>query len=162
MMLITLMAMALAVSAFKPKAGSRTQNARSALGMASSFGVQKLGEKVIEPTTKAPPSEEEDDENLGLLGDHVGSGMDERMPALTAADITNGLDEISRIDKSFRQQSLMMTLGDTSVLGTMDKAERVQLGAQEGLLPDMFAQTVSSPQMMSGGLMDDWEFDTIA
>ena len=56
----------------------------------------------------------------------------------------------------------MMTLGDTSVLGTMDKAERVQLGAQEGLLPDMFAQTVSSPQMMSGGLMDDWEFDTIA
>ena len=117
---------------------------------------------MIEPTTKVPPLEKEDDENLGLLGDHVGSGMDERMPALTAADITNGLDEISRIDKSFRQQSLMMTLGDTSVLGTMDKAERVQLGAQEGLLPDMFAQTVSSPQMMSGGLMDDWEFDTIA
>ena len=43
MMLITVMAMACWVSAFKPKAASRTQNARSALGMASSFGVQKLG-----------------------------------------------------------------------------------------------------------------------
>ena len=105
---------------------------------------------------------EEDNENLGLLGDHVGSGMDERMPALTAAEITSGLDEISRIDKSFRQQSLMMTLGESSVLGTMDKAERVRLGAREGLLPESFEQTVSSPQMMSGGLLDDWDFDIIA
>lgn len=151
-----------ATVAFMPKSASKQQKSSGSLNMASSFGVQKLGEKVIEPATEVSPLAEEDVESLGLLGDHVGSGMDERMPALTAADITNGLDEISRIDKSFRQQSLMMTLGDTSVLGTMDKAERVQLGAQEGLLPDMFAQTVSSPQMMSGGLMDDWEFDTIA
>ena len=120
------------------------------------------GEKVIEPSTEASPLVEDDDENLGLLGDHVGSGMDERMPALTAAEITSGLDEISRIDKSFRQQSLLTSLGETSVLGTLDKAERVKLGAREGLLPECFEQTVSSPKMMSGGLVDDWDFDIIA
>ena len=115
----------------------------------------------MEPSTETTPLAEEAEDDLGLLGDHVGSGMDERVPALTAADITNGLDEISRIDKSFRQQSLMMKLGDKSVLGTMDKAERVRLGATEGILPDSFDQTVSSPSMMNGGLMDDWNFDTI-
>lgn len=133
----------------------------SKLSMASSFGVQKLGEKVMEPSTETIPLVEDDNQDLGLLGDHVGSGMDERLPVLSATDITQGLDEISNIDKSFRQQSLLMTLGENSVLGTFDKAERVRMGAGEGLLPQEFENSVTSPSMMSGGLMDDWNFDSI-
>jgi len=147
-------------SAFYVKSGS-SRAVGTKISMASSFGVQKLGEKVKEPATETIPLVEDDNKDLGLLGDHVGSGMDERVPALSAADITGGLDEISAIDKSFRQQSLLMTLGENSVLGTFDKAERVRIGASEGLLPDMFENTITAPSLLSGGLMDDWDFDTI-
>jgi hypothetical protein len=120
------------------------------------------GEKVMEPSIETTPLAEEEFQDLGFLGDHVGSGMDERMPTLTATDISSGLDEISRIDKSFRQQSLMMTLDDSSVLGTIDKAERVRLGASEGLLPAEFdTSSMSSPSMLGGGLMSDWDFNAI-
>jgi len=159
MMMTILLALVASSSAFFARTGRSSSVGK--IQMASSFGVQKLGEKVMEPSTETIPLVEDDNQDLGLLGDHVGSGMDERIPALSAADITSGLDEISAIDKSFRQQSLLMTLGETSVLGTLDKAERVRLGASEGLLPDMFENSVSSPSMMSGGLMDDWNFDSI-
>jgi len=160
MLMIILLALFASATAFFGGKG-RSHRTGSKLSMASSFGVQKLGEKVIEPSTETIPLVEDDNQDLGLLGDHVGSGMDERMPALSAADITAGLDEISNIDKSFRQQSLLMTLGDNSVLGTFDKAERVRLGASEGLLPQEFENSVTSPSMTSGGLMDDWNFDSI-
>ena len=117
---------------------------------------------MVEPSIETTPLAKEEYQDLDFLGDHVGSGMDERMPTLTATDISNGLDEISRIDRSFRQQSLMMTLDDSSVLGTIDKAERVRLGASEGLLPAEFEITsISPPSMLGGGLMSDWDLDAI-
>ena len=93
--------------------------------------------------------------------DHIGSGMDERQQTITGEDINDSLDQISRIDKNYRQQSLLMSLEETSVLGTVDKAQRVKLAASEGLLPSSFGPEthVSAPSMTAGGLMNDWDFD---
>jgi hypothetical protein len=85
--------------------------------------------------------------------------MDERQTAVTGDDINESLDQISRIDRSYRQQNLLMSLESNSVLGTHDKAQRVSMAVSEGLLPNTFAASnvIQSPSMTAGGLMDDWD-----
>jgi hypothetical protein len=115
---------------------------------------------VINPDTE---TETKTTSEVGSLfrRDHIGSGMDERQQTITGEDINDSLDQISRIDKNYRQQSLLMSLEDSSVLGTVDKAQRVKLAASEGLLPSSFGPEthVSAPSMTAGGLMNDWDFD---
>lgn len=128
--------------------------------MASSFGAQKLGEKVMEPQTEVDMQVEDEEQVLFSPG-NIGSGTDERAGDVTVEDITSGLDQINRIDKSFRQYALLMTLGDESALGLEQKSERVLMAAAEGLLPDEFSSesTVQSSAITAAGLMDDWNFE---
>jgi hypothetical protein len=145
--------------AFKPTQRSKHGTNINQLSMASSFGVQKLGEKVSDPGTEIKKKTKEK-ESVLFKRDDVGSGMDERKKMVTADDITAGLDQMSRLDKFYRQQSLLMSLEEKSVLGTMDKLKRVQLGASEGLLPSSFEapSSVQGPSVQAGDLLDDWEF----
>jgi len=136
-----------------------TRTVATKLTMTNTFGVQKLGEKIIgAPTVTQVP----EIEAPGIFRrSSTGSGRDERF---SAEDLSQEL-ETSRnmmvgIDKSFRQQSLMMTLSSDSILGFVDKAERVRIATTEGLLPmSMNTDMVASSALESGGLFKDWEFD---
>lgn len=129
------------------------------LHMTNTFGVQKLGEKIIgAPTVTVAP--ESDAPGIFRRGS-VGSGRDERFSTddlvqeLEASQVT-----MIGIDKSFRQQTLLMTLSPDSILGFVDKAERVRLAANEGLLPMSFTtDNVATSSLSSGGLYKDWDFD---
>ena len=131
--------------------------------MTNAFGTQKLGEKLTEaPTTGLMP---EVDAPFVLGRGSVGSGRDERFgPERAALMMERFTDEESlsliNVDKSLRQQSLLMTLDASSVLGPMDKAVRVRLAAAEGLLPHaLHGEALRCTQIKSGGLFKDWEFD---
>ena len=69
-------------------------------------------------------------------------------------------DAISKIDKSFRQQTLLMGL-KSSEWSQLEKARRIEMAASlENLLPSRMEQSVvQSVNVHSGGLMNDWQFD---
>lgn len=155
------LALLLALAAgFRHTVGMRTHRNTHVLHMTSSFGVQKLGEKVIGTPVVTAPSEVE---APGLFRrGSVGSGLDERFSAVDKdLEREQSIDMLVSIDKSFRQQSLLMSLSENSVLGFADKAERVRLAAQEGLLPTSMAagSMMSATQLQSGGLFQDWDFE---
>jgi len=147
-----------ATTAFQNAFG-RTNGRIGTLHMTNTFGVQKLGEKIIgAPTVTVAP----ETEAPGIFRrGSVGSGRDERF---SSDDLTQELEgsqvTMIGIDKSFRQQTLLMTLSPESILGFVDKAERVRLAANEGLLPMSFStDNVATSSLSSGGLFNDWDFD---
>ena len=148
----------LAVSqAFVPAA----RGYRSGTALSAAFGVQKLGEKIIGTPTITTPVETE---APGVLKrSAVGSGRDERFSSSDLElELATSRTQLVNIDKSFRQQALLMTLAPDSILGFVDKAERVRLATTEGLLPmSLNAESVSSSSvsLKSGGLFKDWDFD---
>lgn len=132
----------------------------SALFMANTFGVQKLGEKVVEiPTITTIP----ETETAGLFKrGSTGTGNDERFPDQElGADLESSYAALIRVDKSLRQQSLLNSLtSEKSVLGNVDKAERVRMATLDGILPEVInADILSGTMMKSGGLLNDWDFD---
>ena len=155
------LALFLALAAgFSHTIGMRMRRNTCDLHMTSSFGVQKLGEKVIGTPVVTETSEVE---TPGLFrSGRIGSGLDERFSAVDkGVEREQTIDMLVFIDKSLRQQSLLMSLSEDSVLGFADKAERVRLAAHEGLLPSsMAAGSMMSPtQLQSGGLFQDWDFE---
>ena len=68
---------------------------------------------------------------------------------------------LSNIDKSFRQQTLLMGLSSPK-LSNVEKLGRIELASSvENLLPSalMKQSIVQSVDMHSGGLMNAWQFD---
>jgi len=126
------------------------------------FGVQRLGEKVA---AEAPTSSESETEVPGTfrrVKTPGVSGCDERFEHVFDRGLYTDEEAATlvNIDKALRQQSLLMTLGETSVLGNVDKAVRVKQAAKSGLLPpSLDPDAMLGAQLKSGGLFKDWEFD---
>ena len=108
---------------------------------------------LVETTT--PPSE--DTQNVSELFRRVppGSGTDERSPIFTQFD--QDAEILSKIDLSFRQNSLKMTLEHSSV-GEVTKMNHLQAAVLASTLPSsIFSGTSKVASIVGGGLLNDWE-----
>ena len=120
------------------------------------WDTKKVGKSVTQTT--APKVAEEEVFSKIFRRAPPGSGMDERSPSTLPVDLQDlESASISRIDRSLRQHSLLMTLEGTS-LGTLDKVTRIQLGSlAEGTLPETLLGTSRVTTLAAGGLFKDWD-----
>lgn len=128
------------------------------------FGMQKLGERVAAqaPDTVGTGPEVEVPGDLKRISQFSSGGCDERFEHKFDGGLYTDEEATTliNIDKALRQQSLLMTLGERSSLGAVDKMARVQLAAKNGLLPpSLDPDAMLGHQIKSGGLFKDWDFD---
>ena len=105
--------------------------------------------------TTPPPSE--DTQNVSELFRRVppGSGTDERSPLFTQFD--QDAEILSKLDLSFRQQNLKMTLEHPSI-GEVVKMNHIQAAVFSSTLPSsIFSGTSKVASIVGGGLLNDWE-----
>lgn len=125
------------------------------------WGLQKLGQPVINTQTVAPPVPE----TGTLFGRRQQTnGNDER--SFFGRDIfasddrrEQHYDELATLDLNFKKQSLLVGL--SSQRSEAEKIERIQQAASvEGLLPQaLLFSSVSTVSMKAGGLTSEWDFD---
>ena len=126
----------------------------------NAFGTQKLGDKVIW-TPANPFMSGNSSSDLFGNSDLGRSGCDERFTSLNS-DIQRetSYHQLVRIDKSFRQQALLQSISEKSILGYEDKVIRIRFGINQGLLPcSLNIDMIASSELESGGLFKDWNFE---
>ena len=105
--------------------------------------------------TVIPPSE--DTQNVSELFRRVppGSGTDERSPLFTQFD--QDAEILSKMDLSFRQQNLKITLEHPSV-GEVVKMSYIQAAISTSTLPSsILSGTSKVASIVGGGLLNDWD-----
>lgn len=132
----------------------------SAFPIKMTFGLQKLGQPVINIQTVAPPVPE----TGSLFGrKQQTNGNDERIffggNSITSDDLKEQqYEELASLDMNFKKQSLLMGL--SSQWSQAEKIERINIAASiDGLLPSSFASSVTTVSMKAGGLTNEWDFD---
>jgi hypothetical protein len=125
---------------------------KSSVIVMNSWGVQKLGQTVIDITTASPETS-----NVSSMFKRtaIGSGRDERESNSKEDEV----DEVvlSTIGRNFQQKRLLYGLEHSS-WGTAEKLQRISLAASlDGLLPETFAsESIQGSHLHAGGLLDDW------
>jgi hypothetical protein len=139
------------------RAATSSSFKRSSLSMM--WDTQKVGRKSIVETT-IPKTQEEEAISTMFRRVPPGSGMDERSPTVISDELLEiESATISRIDRSFRQNSLKMAL-EGDFIGSAEKLNRIHLATASGILPDtMIAGSSKVASLSAGGLFKDWDAD---
>lgn len=132
---------------------------RASSSLSMMWDTKKLGGKALVEISPPKVHDEEVTSNL-FRRTPLGSGMDERSPTI----LNDEMQEIEsaslfRIEKSFRQQALKMTL-EGDYIGTASKLQRIaSASAFEGILPESLGLgSTKVASMTAGGLYKDWDF----
>lgn len=120
------------------------------------WSVKKLGKGVTSATS--PSTEESKPFTSAFRRSSVGAGCDERFldfPDKAKSDSESA--KLTRLDKSFRQLSLLKSLAGSEV-GEVEKISKITSASTvEGLLPGHFSsKSLKSMTLRAGGLFDDW------
>jgi hypothetical protein len=125
---------------------------KSSTVVMNTWGVQKLGQTVIDITTSSPETS-----NVSSIFKRtaIGSGRDERESNSNEDEIDQ--TTLTKIDKNFQQRRLLYGLEHSS-WGTAEKLQRISLAASlDGLLPSTFAsESIKGSSLQAGGLLDEW------
>jgi hypothetical protein len=144
--------------------GKDTIPVRAATLKLNAWGLQKLGQSVISINNTVTVNADPANVFFGRRN-VVSTGNDERLSSGTESVVEVNREQhyqsLSNIDKSFRQQTLLMGLSSPK-LSNVEKLGRIELASSvENLLPSalMKQSIVQSVDMHSGGLMNAWQFD---
>jgi hypothetical protein len=132
------------------------RSTRTALSMMSDTK-KKMGKSVVGTTLPEIPNEMEVASPF-FQRTPPGTGMDERCPMIVPDELKAlEAEKISKIYKSFRQNSLKMIL-ESNTHGSVDKLNRISLASSvQSILPGSFISGSSKVSCISaGGLFDDW------
>jgi hypothetical protein len=123
------------------------------------FGIKKLGRSIIDANVSQGTAQASGQFFQRVLS--LGSGIDDRGVAgvSNAMEVEDNYRLLSKINKTFQQKSLLMTL-ESSTCGELYKLDRINLAASlESTLPctSSFSSSTVRPSMLSaGGLMTEW------
>jgi hypothetical protein len=124
------------------------------------WNAQKVGQSVVD-TSSLSPSGTETASVKTFKKVLVGAGSDERPLYGSSYQEEEEANHqmLSKIDKSLRQKSLLQGLS-SGRWSMVEQVERIRLAsAYENLLPSSFSsQVVSTPNLKSGGLLNEWDF----
>ena len=123
------------------------------------FGIKKqLGRSIIDASVSQGTEQASGQFFQRVLS--LGSGIDDRTTGIpNAMEVEDNYRLLSKINKTFQQKSLLMTL-ESSTCGELYKLDRINLAAGiESTLPctSSFSSGTVRPYMLSaGGLMKEW------
>jgi len=124
------------------------------------FGIKKLGRSIIDASVSQGTEQSSGQFFQRVLS--LGSGIDDRTTGIpNAMEVEDNYRLLSKINKTFQQKSLLMTL-ESSTCGELYKLDRINLAAGvESTLPctssSFSSGTVRSSTLSAGGLMKDWD-----
>lgn len=136
---------------------------KSASTLKMAWGLQKLGQPVINIESVAAPAPAVG--TLFISRRQSTNGNDDRATSFGGNDSSvvdlkeKQYDELAVLDLNFKKQTLLMGL--SAGWSEAEKIQRINIAASvEGLLPSSLDfSSVSTLNMKAGGLTSDWDFD---